>query len=154
MKIIQSIVIILIFSSCKTFFDKNKIDHKLELKPILDKNVFLPNSTVELENEFLKNICQNWVDSKEDKDQIIWRPKSYKEFPKIRFRGEIIFNTNGEYSILKLLPNDAHYFEKYRWRLDKENHQRIVVYNSKGEIEKSMTIDKLDEVTLIFRKNK
>ena len=153
MKIIQSIVIILIFSSCYTIIDKNKIDNNSELQPILDNNIFLPVSTFEDEKTFIKNLCQNWVDSKEDKNQIIWRPKNYKEFPKLRFRGEIKFGKNGDYYILKLSPNDAHYFEKYRWRLDKENHQRILLYNSKGEKEKSMTIEKLDSVTLIFSKN-
>lgn len=153
MKIIQSIFLILFFSSCYTIIDKNKIDYNSELQPILDNNIFLPDSTFENEELFIKNLYQNWVDSKEDKNQIIWRPKSYKAFPKLRFRGEIKFEKNGEYSELILSPNDAHYFEKYRWRLDKENHQRILIYNSKGEKDKSMIIEKLDSVTLIFSKN-
>lgn len=152
-KIFPIILSLLILSGCYTILDKNKIGNEAEIKPILDRNVFLPDSAFRTENYYIKYLHQSWVNVNESSNEIIWKPKKLAGSPRRRFRENIIFNKNGEYSVLRLSPTDAHYFEKLRWRLSKENNNEILIYNSNGKKNESKIIEKLDSVSLVFQSN-
>ena len=92
----------------------------------------------------------NWVNINEIGHNIIWGPKQNANLPTRRFRESIILNKNGEYLILRLSPTDAHYYEKFRWRLSKKDYNIIIIFNTKGERIDFMSIAKLDSVTLKF----
>lgn len=142
---------LLIITSCYTIIDKSKIGNNTQIKPITDSNVFLPDSTFRTDNYSIKDLYQNWVNINEIGRNIIWGPKQNANLPTRRFRESIIFKRNGEYLILRLSPTDAHYYEKYRWRLSKEDYNEIIIFNTNGERIDSMSITKLDSVTLEFK---
>lgn len=151
MKNLLFIYLIFILASCSyTIVDENKFEQNDESTPIMDEKVFLPDTNFVTEKFAIKDLLNHWMDSREFRSPKIWRPKDYKDWERTRFRGEIVFNNNGEYRKLILSPNDAHYYKKYRWRLLKENPEILISFNEKGERISKMKIEKLDSVTLIF----
>lgn len=150
MKIIFTYILIFLMSSCYIVLENNK-DISDKYSPILDSTVFLPDENFRVNDFSINNLCQVWVNSRESDNSIIWRPNTYIEYPPSRFREKIVFNKNGEYKKLILSPNDAHSFMEFRWRLSKNQTNRIFIYNSKGEKVESITISKLDSVSLEFK---
>lgn len=152
---IKTVILILFYlllSQCYTVIDKEKLSNTEEMKPIIDSTVFLPPPDFIIGEIPIINLFKEWVDSRERKDVLVWRPIDYKEFPLTRFREKIVFHENGVYEILRLAPDDRHYFEKFRWRLSKDNSKIIVYFEANGNRRSSALIDTFDEVTLIFKK--
>ena len=137
--------------SCHTVLDYSKSIISDNNLPILDDSVFLHDSNYSTDNYRIIDLCQVWVNSRESDMSIVWRPNTYKSYPASRFREKIIYNKNGECKKLMLSPNDAHCFTENRWRLSKIQSNRIIIYNSKGEKIKYMTINKLDSISLEFQ---
>lgn len=147
-KFLLRIIFLLCLSSCYTQFASSENN----AKEIIDKNVFLPNSSFATQSFSISNLYQEWIYSREENvgDLKFYRPNGYKEFPRSRFRHKMIFHKNGLCEYYSSAPDDRHKYQEYRWRLLREDNLTLVIYNRDGSKFKNFHIESLVKDLLKF----
>ncbi len=75
---------------------------------------------------------KTWVHSYEESYNI-YRPSDYMDFPPSRYRQSFTFKDNNVCYYSVLAPDDRHYREEGKWKLD-ANTNFLEVTNSKSEV--------------------
>ncbi len=75
---------------------------------------------------------QTWLHSYEESYDI-YRPSDYKDFPASWYRQSFIFEDNNICLYSVSAPNDAHYGEKGKWKLDTDSNI-LEIRNQKSEV--------------------
>ena len=147
MRTIVSIILLLTFSTCYTkLYNVSNSSNLNDIEEIVDSTTFLPKESFTTDEYSIHHLINNWVNSREEENSIIkiYRPENYKKFPISRFRDKINFYKNGKCEYLVLESTDRQHFEKYRWRLLKEDSNIIYLYNNKARVSKRIRIENLE----------
>ena len=151
MKTILIIIPLVIFNGCYTQVQKN-VRSSAQIIPIRDTTVFLPDRNYSTQEFLIKDLYGKWINSSTEENSIIkvYRREDYQSYPPVRFRHEFIFYPDGECEYLILVPYDIPEYLRLRWRLLKEDHNIIYLYNENARREKSLRIELLDQNLLKF----
>lgn len=94
-----------------------------------------------------------WIHSFEEdmaRDQDIFRPCDYTEFPSSRYRQIYNFMADGTCTYSVLAPNDGHFTDSGNWEFE-ETEQKLTITKD-GEIIRITEVTELDDTIMSFWK--